>query len=97
MDITQGGLDIDWEDVKEIYKMNRKRMANGYELEATAFITQNDYANIFADVFRMLGQDIPFRLGIFDTLSDAVKWLGLSDQEAEIMRVQEELIQKLKE
>ncbi len=97
VDVTKGELDFDWSDIKKAYKLNRKRMEGGNQLEETAFITYNDFANTFGDVFRMLGEDMPLKLGIFSTLSDAIKWLDLSDKEAEIFEIHKELMRRLEE
>lgn len=97
VDITQGGLDFEWSDIKKVYRMNRNRLENGNKLEATAVITYNNFANTFGDIFRMVGEGIPINLGMFSTLPDAIKWLDLSDKEAEILEIQKELMRKLKE
>lgn len=77
--------------------MNRNRLENGNKLEATAFITNNNFANTFGDIFRTVGEGIPINLGMFSTLPDAIKWLDLSDKEAEILEIQKELMRKLRE
>ncbi|MBK8617069.1 MAG: hypothetical protein IPN96_08120 [Anaerolineales bacterium] len=77
--------------------MNRNRLENGNKLEATAVITYNNFANTFGDIFRMVGEGIPINLGMFSTLPDAIKWLDLSDKEAEILEIQKELMRKLRE
>lgn len=95
VDLSNSALDISLNDIYEALKMNRNRMEKGSALEATAFISHSRFIKALGDTYRLLGENMPLLFGIFHTLPDAIKWLGLSDKGAEISRIQEEIMKDL--
>ena len=96
IDLSQTQLDINLADIYAAINMNRQRMEKSLELESTAIISHSRFAKTMGDTYRLLGENLPLRFGIFSTLPDAVKWLGLSDKEADIVEIQKELLEKLR-
>ena len=96
VDLSQAELDISLNDVYEAIKMNSERMKKGGDLESTAFISHSRFAELMGDTFRLIGEGLPLHFGIFSTLPDAIKWLGLWDKEVIISETLNEMMTNLK-
>jgi hypothetical protein len=96
IDLSEMQLDVSLADIKEAIKLNRARMEKERELEPTAIVSHSRFATTSGDIYRLLGENMPLHFGIFSTLSDAIRWLGLFDKEAEIIVIQKELLRQLR-
>lgn len=96
LDLSRAEMDISLNDIYEGLSMNRKRLDKGDELEETAILYRNRFAQVLGETFRLLGDGLSLKFGIFTTLSDALNWLGLSDQEERIEQIEAELLLELK-
>ena len=91
IDVGKAELDISLDDVKKAIAMNQARLDKGKELEATAVISANKFHQVFGDAYRLLGEGLPLKLGIFTTLSDAISWLEMTDNKEKILEIQKDL------
>lgn len=96
IDLSKAKLDVSLADIREGIKMNRKRMEKGDVLEPTAIVSHSRFIKVLGETFRLLSEGLPIHFSIFSTLSDAIRWLGLSDKEAEIFEMQKEIMDNLK-
>ena len=96
IDLSDAELDVSMTDVYEAIKLNKGRLDMGRDLEATAIVSRSRFAKVIAETYRLLLDDLPIQLGIFNTLPDAVKWLGLTDNVEEINEIKNEVMHSLK-
>lgn len=97
IDLSHAKPDISLADIRDALAMNKARVANGGELEATAFVSRSRFAKALGDTFRLLGQGLPLKFSVFSTLPDAVRWLGLAEHEDEVVALQRALVEQLHE
>jgi hypothetical protein len=89
IDVLSAELDLDLQDLKNAVELNKQLTKEGHNLEMTAVITNNRFFETLGDAFRLLGFELPIKLGVFNTVKDALRWLELSEHEEQINKLLE--------
>ncbi len=87
LDVRYAELDVAVEDMRTLIDINKQLIKSGRKPEKTAVISFNKYVNILEDTFHLLADGLPLKTNIFNHLTDALKWLELSNEEAEVERI----------
>jgi hypothetical protein len=91
VDVQFAELDTDLLDMRNLMARNKQLLREGHELEMTAVITNNKFFQTLGNVLQMLDEEIPLKLGIFHTLQDAIRWLGLYEAKEQIIQIRDVL------
>jgi hypothetical protein len=96
LDATNAEVDLDVSDLKDALEMNRRRSQVGAPLEPTALVTYSRFAQSLADIFSMLGDNLPLKLKVFSTLQDALNWLALQEHLPRVDALRAALLEELR-
>jgi hypothetical protein len=91
LDIQRAEMDISIKDIHDVIALNKKLKSEGVELEKTAVITKSSYLEVFANMFRLMADELPLNLGVFYTTQDAVSWLGIPDSIEKVLEIQKSI------
>src|SRR5689334_12917894 len=67
-DIQKAEVDVSLEDIREGIEYTRQLRARGLKPEKTAVVTKSKYTKTFSDFYRLLANDVPVNLMIFNTV-----------------------------
>ena len=95
IDNTLGDLEIDTEGMKFFIKSMEELKKTGFQLEATAFLTNRKGIEIFIKALELLiDDDVPTHLA-FSSLDEALIWLDEVENSTAIQYIRDELLEKL--
>lgn len=94
-DMRLASLDVDMDSIKRFLARNRELNRTGWELEMTAVVTHNRMLVTLAEVYELMGIDLPLKLRISETLEDAVEWLQLSEAEDHVLAIRQHLLERI--
>ncbi len=93
IDVRYAELDIDIEDLRTLVALNRKLIKDGHQPEMTAVVSFNKYMNVLEETYHLLADGLSVKINIFNQIKDALVWLGLSNEEAQIEQIGRSLLQ----
>ena len=82
--MTHANVEFHLDDLRSVLNMNRVEMKNSGYLLRTAVVGRMMGLNLIGETFALLGFDLPLKLGTFNNLDAAVRWLGLESEQPEI-------------
>ena len=90
-------IPFDIKDIRDLIRLNHELSEAKFELEKTAIITRSSFARVLETTILMLAEHLPLKLRIYNTLPDAIQWLGLQASEEEILQIEKDLLQRAQE
>lgn len=84
IEMTHANVEFHLDDLRSVLNMNRVEMKNSGFLLRTAVVGRMMGLNLIGETFALLGFDLPLKLGTFNNLDAAVRWLGLESEQPEI-------------
>lgn len=90
MDLRHGILNHDAEDFKAAVEIVRVNHEQGFAPDHVALVTHSSLMKHLTDAIILLADELPMHLSVFHNQHDAIRWLGLSANEADVMQFWEE-------
>jgi len=84
MDLRHGILDYDAEDFKAAVEIVRANHEQGFVPDHVALVTLSSSMKHLTDAIILLADELPMYLALFHNQHDAIRWLGLSANEADV-------------
>ena len=94
-DVRLANLDVDLDSLKALIARNRELNQSGWELEKTAFITNNHLLISLANSYELMSGDLPLQLKVCKTLEDAITWLELDADKERVQAAHQRLLAEL--
>lgn len=83
MDLTSADFYFEPRDLHEATSIMEINKQNGHPRDHVAILSKSSGMGLLADTLKVLGDNVPMDLELFHTIHEAVRWLGLADQEKE--------------
>ncbi len=94
LDVRHAEVDVDLNDIHDLIELNANRIKQGINPEPTALLTRTSKLDNFVEIIKLLAGDFPLKMGIFHNLNDALRWLELSKNVAEVNQLIEKAHEK---
>jgi hypothetical protein len=79
--------------MRTLVALNRQLIKDGHKPEMTAVVSFNKYMNVLEETYHLLADGLSIKINIFNQIKDALVWLGLSNEEAQIEQIGRSLLQ----
>jgi|GEM_PF-2920295 len=86
MDLDNAEPEFDVHNYWEGVSLVRSNHEAGYDPDHVAISTSKSTTQDFAEVFKIMANDLPIHLGVFHNHMDAIRWLGLAEHETDVLR-----------
>ncbi|MCE9646899.1 MAG: hypothetical protein K8S20_12935 [Chloroflexi bacterium] len=83
MDLTNAEFYFEAKNLHEATSIMANNKENGYPRDRVAILSKSSSMGLLANTLKVLGDNLPMDLELFHTIHEAVRWLGLADQEKE--------------
>lgn len=95
MDQRRGILNYDAEDFKAAVEIVRVNHEQGFAPDHVAVVTLSSTMEHVTKAIILLADDLPMYLSVFHNQQDAIRWLGLSANETDVMQFWEETVRNV--
>lgn len=86
IDIFAAEIDTSLSDLHLAIEKNREMKEHGQELGQAAVFTKSSSLKFLADALKIMSPEAPSNFSIFNSKKDAIRWLGLSDFEEQVLQ-----------
>ena len=90
IDLLTAVEDLYPEDLNEVIKRIDRTADDGFVPGPIVIISRSQGIHLWADALNLLPSRVPFRIGTFNTMEDAITSLGLLESREEIIRFWQE-------
>ena len=87
---TAQEVDFGFQDISRAIAFMKERKLQNHKFERTAVISLSSFAETFVKAYGLMSESA-VELGVFQSMEEAVKWLGLSESIARVLQIKNSL------